>query len=87
MGYDQEPELDSNPALQMAVKQPELLPLPFLDKIQKATDAAFSMLTKTCKISRLENFIQKKGRVMSSALQMGQLQHCKELALNYSAWF
>lgn len=37
------------------------MPLPFLHKIQKATDAAFSMLTKTCK-NRLENFSQKKGR-------------------------
>lgn len=86
MGYDQEPELSSDPALQMPVKQPELLPPPFLDKIQNGTNAAFCMLTKTCKFYKLENFSQKKGRVMSSALQMGQLQHCKELAQNSSGW-
>lgn len=58
MRYHQEHEFNSDPELKMPMKQTELLPLPFLEKIQKATDAAFSMETKTCKIHRLENFPQ-----------------------------
>lgn len=60
--HDQERQLDSDPESQMPAKPPQLLPLPVLDQIQKATDAAFSMSTKTCKIHRLENFSQKKER-------------------------
>lgn len=89
MRYDEERELNFDPELQMLVK-----PLPFLDKIQKMLH--FPWRQKPAKSidwrtfsqnPQMENFSQKKGPVMISALQMGQPQHYKELAQNFSGWF